>query len=495
MSTTSTTRENKPVKSRPPLSKWITIILIIAVTAFAIYLLVLAVEGFYTRYLADDYCYAVPAQQIGLFKGLADVYMRWSGRFSAIFFVFLGTLPGTWASTLVPLILILGLAGALYLLFKNIFRFWDVSHLRLKSLLMAVAATTIFSLLAPNRYQVLDWMNGSITYTGPMILLILLAAWFLHTLRVKTARMNWLGGIGIFLFAGIAAGFSETTAAESVAGVALFILVSLVFAEKTDKWRVVRWQIVAFAGVFTGFLIDALAPGNATRVGMMHGNRPSLTTLVLTSFKFGADYIVNAIRGFVIPVVVLLLLAAAIGFFGENAQAKKSGKGSWVKMLLPFLLILALGYLMIVAVCAPAEFFQGAFPENRAMSAGTMILVLMITLIGLFSGRIASRMAFKSSKVQTAFTVVSLAVVLISGVYAIRASFLHIPSLNATIEYSRVWDARDQLIRQQIAEGQKDIVTKEVTSQHGLSEFNQDPNFWVNICVAKYYQINSIRSQ
>lgn len=475
--------------------KWIRIILILACIAFAVYLVELAFEGFYTRYLADDFCYGVPATQMGVFRGLADVYMRWSGRFAAIFFIFLGSIPGTWASTIVPAILIIGLTGSLYLLFKNIFQFWRSSHVRIKSILMAISALTIYSLITPNRYQVLDWMNGSITYTGPMILMILLFAWFLHTVRVKSSHMNWLSGIGIFLFSAITAGFSETTSAELVAAIALCILVSLLVISRADKWRVIQWQLVALAGGITGFVIDAVAPGNATRVGLINVGAPSLATLLFTSFKFSADYFINTIKGFIVPAVVLFVLVFMVVFIGEPQQDKDPGKKTWFKKLLPFLLILVVAYILTAAICAPAVYFQGAFPENRAMSAGAMVFILTIALLAAFAGRLASRIVFKSLNIRTFLTIGSMAVILLAGVYAIRAVVLHVPAVKATIQYSQIWDARNNLIRQQIKLGQKDVVVTTITSQHGLSELSPDPNFWVNICAAKYYLLNSIRAQ
>lgn len=142
---------------------------LLTIFSFILYFLVLSYEGFFTRYIADDFCYAHPVLQQGLVHGSLYLYNSWSGRYSAILLTQLGSIPGYWFSSIVPCFLILGLIIVLLIFYKQILQTIGKSNSKRSAILITIATLFLFLLTTPNRYQILDWMNGPSTYTVPLI--------------------------------------------------------------------------------------------------------------------------------------------------------------------------------------------------------------------------------------------------------------------------------------------------------------------------------------
>jgi hypothetical protein len=249
-------------RKKTGLPRWTTVIFSLTSLSFAFYLAVLSYEGFFTRYLADDFCYANPALHFGLFSGTAQIFNGWSGCFSAIFFTELGSILGPEVPTFLPLIWILLLLFSLYFFFAYLFQILEQKNNRIQAALLSVITIFFLFLMAPNRYQVLDWPIGSISYTAPLIAMILLLAWSFRSITNDPLKITWFKVLGIFLIAFLGAGFSETNTALLITSLLIGILICGLSIKGSKKWRVIRWQLIAFLGAFSGFLLMLFAPGN-----------------------------------------------------------------------------------------------------------------------------------------------------------------------------------------------------------------------------------------
>ena len=208
---------------RNPLETFSNSVFFIASISFATYLAGLAYEGFFTRFIADDFCYVNPAIRNGLFNGFLEIYTGWSGRFSAIFLTQLGSISGRFFPSILPILLITGLSTSLFYFYQQFFLVFGLTKIKRFAILPAFATLFFFLLLTPNRYQILDWVNGSVTYTGPLIVMVALITWLIHTWRLPAIKKPWLTGLGIFFLALIGAGFSETNTALLISSLAVLM--------------------------------------------------------------------------------------------------------------------------------------------------------------------------------------------------------------------------------------------------------------------------------
>ena len=184
---------------------------IILLVGFSVGTLILVLTGFYSRYLADDYCYSGNATNLGLFNGFWTLYTTWSGRYSAIFFLQIFGFWGRFFPAILPALILVGLSFSLNWLATGLMRLRGSVVSGLLSWNLALGTVFFLYWLAPNRYQVLFWMRGSVSYSFPILFLITAIAWILHfSSRKVSSSKKWdLVLIGILLL--ISSGFSEQT--------------------------------------------------------------------------------------------------------------------------------------------------------------------------------------------------------------------------------------------------------------------------------------------
>jgi hypothetical protein len=472
--------------------RWATLIFSLTSLSFAFYLAVLSYEGFFTRYLADDFCYANPALHLGVFSGTVQFFSHWSGDFSAIFFTELGSILGPEVPTFLPIIWILLLLFSLYFLFAYLFQILEQKNNRIQAALLSFITVFFLFLMAPNRYQVLDWPVGSISYTAPLIAQVLLFAWFFRSITNDPSKINWFNALGIFLIAFIGAGFSETNTALLLSSLFIGIVICSFAIKGGKKWRVVRWQLIAFVGAFLGFLLMLFAPGNQVRQNLMPVP-PSILEFLITSLQFGLYFLVNALRTMPVPIVLLFIISLLIGISTSHKRDPLLKPRKVFSTLLPILLMPVAAYVLWVSVVSPSVYFQSAYPENRALIGAMLILVLLIGLLGFEIGRLLFILLSRfPGRWQNAFTTGGLVLILLASAYPIRAAILLFPKVQKTVSFGLAWDKRDALIHQELAQHMTEVTVLAINSQYGIQELTEDPKNWVNKCIAEFYGLKSI---
>ncbi len=475
-----------------PRSGWLEGIFVLVAFSFTFYLAALSYEGFFARYLGDDFCYANTALHQGVIQGFNYIFISWSGRFSTILITQFGTLLGSSLPAILPVTFIFFLAASLFWFFNHGLQIRAHAMSRIKAAYLALIAAFFFFFINPVRYQVLDWMNGSITYTLPLIFLTLLITWFLRTVRYDDVPQNFMTFFGIFLVALIGAGFSETNTALQVTVIILAILFSIIHVRKGKKWKVVRWQLIGLAGSLIGMLIMILAPGNKVRQALLP-TPPGLSTIFTLSFQYSWDFLVNVIRTMPLPTVVLFLTSLVLGSLiiwnqNENSEISIPKPKIWSLILLPVIV-----FILIASICAPSIYAESAYPESRALSAGLFVFVVGVVFLGFQIGNLLSllksRLGLKAGRIVE---LVSLLFLLVLSAYPVRATINLFPEIQSAQKFTSRWDQRDAAIHQAVSEKILVLDLPAINSQHGIQEVTEDPNNWVNKCVANYYGLNSI---
>jgi hypothetical protein len=479
-------------ESTARIAQWVRAILVISAFAFSTFLAALAYEGFFTRYLADDFCYANSALHQGVLQGFSTIYLTWSGRFSTILLTQLGATLGSSLPAVLPVLYIIFLVVSLFWIFHHGLQIRNQALSRIKAVFLVLIVIFFFFLMTPSRYQILDWMNGSITYTLPLIFLTLLTTWFLRTIRYDDMPQNFMTFFGIFLLALVGAGFSETTTALQITMLVLAILLSLFRVRKKKKWKAIRWQLIGLAGSLIGMLIMILAPGNKVRQALLP-IPPSVSTVLFLSFKYSLDFLVDLLRTKPLPTLVLFLTSFLIGFLTSHYQREESDNRPALTTVWRFILIPPVVFLPVASICAPSVYAESAYPESRALSAGVFVFVIGVALLGIqFSNLISHLTVCIHSTKEKIMLLISLAILLVICIYPVRATIKLIPEIQTTQKFAVAWDQRGKEIRQSVAKNILTINAQAINSQHGIQEVDTDPNGWVNQCVAEYYGLKSI---
>lgn len=304
-------------------------------------LVFIALLGALAPMSADDFCHAADAATYGPLGSVSHVYAAWSGRYShlaatGVLYTFAGGRAPAVNAFLTVLVLPLALVYAL------------------PQYRRALAGVVILAvmLLHPNVLSVLYWMPGAITYTWPLLGLLLLVGLF----RRKAHPVVML------VVAFITAGFHESTAL-------LLVVVALAYA----LWRRDLRSLAVLVGAGIGLMVVAAAPGNAVRSAQLPPPMPLIEAGV-TALRGALVLVIE--RVFAAPVAVALLLA--LGWLA--APSKRLPQRGW---LLAGLVTLGIG--TIALALFPAYYALWGVP-SRATTPAVALLAVMLLASGYVAG-------------------------------------------------------------------------------------------------------------
>lgn len=517
--------------------------------AFATGLFAYMLAGTSSRYMKDDYCYAVTLDRRGFLDGQAYSYFNavdFSGnRFSLTLGMGLSELAGRWTVPVLPAVMIALWLLGLYALARQLSSLAGNAFGRLESVL-AVAALALFSItLAPNWIQVIYWRPGMFPYFAPVVFGCWLALAVLH---FRPGRWTLPYLLLVFLLALLVGGFSEVGDAVEVTALFLALGISLASGDKR-KW--LPAVLAALTGALLALALLALSPVTALRFNNLYGNHPSLLSALLDSARnVIAFYLAIAYRS-------TLLYASAFLFFCLLALLAETGAPRPARAARSILARAALGlafaFVLTWAAVLPSFYIESGAPGERVLVIPAFIAVLLAGWLGTLLGEwLASRLEPSGEKpwglVALAFAVafggglwlaalperfeipdypalrtfvqanglygalivlasLCLAVAMVWRLrvrpllFALLALYLCQPLLVSAHVYAQLpalreraflWDERDAQIRALRSQGETDITVRALDSLAGISELSAKPGNWVNTCAAKYYRVRSI---
>lgn len=456
---------------------WLQGITGLAALSFFIYI------GSFSRYWADDFCYiGIVENTNSIFDAVRLVYATWSNRYTNVLFVGLLNLFGPDGIRFFPGIMIALMAIVLFVMIQNLARFLKYPIKPLLAANLAILLTFFTILQTPNRFQSVYWMMGLVTYFAPVVflaLMVAIAAW-----AAQRESTDKLGLILLALLAFLAGGLSETTLAFQITFFTLALAAALFLRKNTALPYLGLTLVVSLLALLVVFL----APGNSVRLENIPESEFALSKIPLI-FIFALDFIQDSLRSFMVPAGLSVLSAFGLGlilFKGQKLPAR-----FW----LAFVLLPAIAYTLIASLVAPSIYVYGdyGYPEPRALFPAQFSLTAALMAFGLMLGRVAvsffnRQMFFSKSFGMIAFTTLFL---LISA-YPLWFLNREIPALPEIERYAQTWDERDSFLREQRQQGSLDIVLDGIQPPGNLIDLRQSPSFWVNVCVADFYNLNSI---
>lgn len=459
----------------------------VAALSFFIYL------GFFSRYWADDFCYIVNFENArNIFDAIQVVYVSWSNRYTNILFVGIIDFFGNDSIRFLPgamiLLLALSISTAVYQAGKVIG--WPIRSLIAFNIGIFLAFFAI--LQSPNRFQSVYWMMGLATYFAPIVfwgLMLTLLLWAIHAQTNRYKSILALAALAILAF--LAGGMSETTLAFQVTFFALFLTAVLFFVRTTQKRIALIFSTVALAVSLIALLVVFLAPGNSVRLENIPESEFSFSKIALV-FIFAFDFIKSSLGSFIIPTVVSLLSTLGLALFLFRERKSQFPKSH---LWLTLFAVPAVTYILIASLVAPSVYVYGNFgyPEPRALFPAQFVLSASLMLFGFLLGSFLGQGLRLKAFWQTSFGIITLTIVLfVVAAYPVWFLQKEIPTLPRVQRYAQQWDERDSYLTEQQQQGNLDIVLQGIQPPGGLVDLRPDQNFWVNLCVADFYDLNSI---
>jgi phosphoglycerol transferase MdoB-like AlkP superfamily enzyme len=210
-----------------------------------------AYVGFFTRYVADDYCTAAAVRTAGLLVTQRHFYLAWSGRFSFTLTISLVELLGTGVVPYLPTAaLVCWLAATTWAVHELL-----NTSLGRRPLLFSflLAELIVYATVADNVngvFEALYWQTGMLTYVAPLVILTALAGFYARSLRhakLNAPRAALLLPL-TFAVAFYAGGFSETSALMQIGAFAAAVAATLALSDATRGRRLLPSLISGLTG-------------------------------------------------------------------------------------------------------------------------------------------------------------------------------------------------------------------------------------------------------
>jgi hypothetical protein len=397
--------------------------------------------GTLTRYQGDDYCWAADVRDLGYFGFQARMYETMFGRWASTglgsALVHLG--PSA-AGIIAPAMLSLWLAA-----------FTCCAHLFTRRLVSALIASQLIILtivaLTGSRVdglQAVYWQTAAVTYIAP---LVVAAAGVALYARFRSLLLACVLAV-------VAAGFNEAFMTFELAGLAAVLLLVPGRRAQTSA---------ALLGALLSAAIVVLAPGNDTRIAGLHRASPS--GLMQLAPLTAVDFATALPRS---PLALFTFLAGAV-------------IGGSSRKLLPVPHTLVIVFLLAVAAVTPS-----VYAMERVLPR-TTVIPFAILVSGLFI--LGRKIGARSLPRPSDASLLTLGAV----VFAVLAVRQFAPLHSDFREFAVDWATQEGVLAAAAGSG-GEVVVSPVRSPVNVWQVDANPVSYVNLCVARYYGLGSVRT-
>ena len=458
--------------------------------AFLLPLLAHAYIGLSSHYIADDYCYAVAARQ-GILAAQITWYSTWQGSVSSNFLAMFSSLlpPETIRFLPATALTIWGL-----LLTWTVWQLKPVSTRawRLSTSVLLATMTLALSLDGRPRMtpQTLYWLNGSLRYLAPQLVLVAYAGFVIFAQnRIDQRRQLSAACVVSTTLALIAGLFSEAHMAAQVTGTFLATLACAVFVSRPVRQKLLPLLSAGLAGSLIAFLVMALSPGMRVRQALLPAPPDLLTLGLRTSsytLEFVREIVLRAPENLLLAAIVPALIARLTHGIARNATVRGNTRNDG---LVPWLVAIPAGVLLLLAACfSTAAWALASFPPMRTLLIPQFLLFSAITtwsfLLGLWTLRDWPPRTNTRMKLSG---VVTLSLIL---AWPLNDSWNTLDLRFEAEANAQTWDAFDRQLRQAKTQQLDSLQLPAPDNLAGLDLVGQEANFWVNSCVSDYYGVS-----
>lgn len=457
----------------------------------------IAWQSTFTRLYADDYCIGAAANRLNLVDFIEDWYTAWTGRFSYLIFAWLLAKGGARLAAVLPSLTLMIWLVTLAWSSLPVLKRYGNSKLVLPAISFSALILLVLLKSTPNLFQSFFWRDGLINYTFPLIGLSLTSGLIMRAWQERKAAL-WCSFI-ITLLSFINGGFSEVFSTMQVALYGLLILVVLWIAKPPAKKVLLKVLTAALIGATLALIVVLLAPGNTVRQSLL-AEHPDLIRMVTFSVRNAVHITVKFFfqtLGWALLAVVASVWAGLTIFAPRDEQPStelqmslpQSLRKRWQWLLIPFMT-----FMVIIAACAPVVYMLNAYPDERTILLPQFILIigLMVSIISLI--HIVdpyARLHFQRGKtgIRLGLSAIFLVGMVIATTFELIQSVQKRPEFQ---QYTRSWEAREDELLSRVEENAIQVTIPGLSSRFGLSDLRAEPDFWVNRCMADFYQVETI---
>lgn len=450
--------------------------------------------GRFSRYLADDFCTAYLARDKGILGATHHWYVTWSGRFSYMFTLAFLQRLGEWQTSVVPAALII-LSLIAFTLLANEVQFFAVASRNLVlSVLFALVIVFGWVSTSPDLEQTLFWEGGSIIYTFPLPLLGLF--WWFQLRNInKEQKPAWWHYIFLVVFSFALCGFNEPFAVFHLSILGMFLVASTVFGYKRFFSHRPIWLISIVSGL-AGVYVSYSAPGSALRSRHFPEKSP-WQVIIQRTLDDTNRYLIDLER--LLP-YLLVVLSVSIGIAAYlNSRTSMSYRtivptASATLVTLVFTFVAA--YVLIIFTILPAFFMFSSSPSPRTLNAVAFIIVLEVVIVGLVFGiwlgwLLAKLPGTPRMAVSTALAIALLAITVQTS---LSYGFTYFNQRDEFQASATAIDRQRELVQAQVDGGATTVIMEPAGMTYGLSGINTNPDFWVNVCAANWFQVEKVHA-
>jgi hypothetical protein len=439
-------------------------------------------NAWFVRHRADDFCFSGTLREFGFSGGLRHFYLTLSNRFSAFMLWSFSDMFGEKAIRFFSMASIIFTSISIYIVIKAILDKLGVAYKNWFAFFIAQVLTFFFLYLSPSIDQSVYWRAAMVHYFLPFSALILLVY-----LVLKNNTNTNVKFISIALFSLInflLAGLSESYAALQGATFSILLVFYLLHPQRNNKSSIAFYAIAAIFATAAALLVMIVSPGNTLKMTLLD-QAQDVGSVITISLNSTLSFIFFTMRGKWLPFSILFLLGCALAVF---TILQRQMPLNWKWLLLFILLVPMVVIFLITSIAAPTAYGMMAYPEKRVLMLALMILVLGVFSEGVLLGHFLTSMGFIN---QPLHVLAGIAVLLLS-MYPLLA----IPDISAMIRFyqarAELWDQQQQEILAQIGQGQQDLVVMALDAHAEMAEMREDSSFWVNLCTAQYYNVDTI---
>jgi len=448
--------------------------------------------GWFARYRADDYCESAHVTRYtNIFEAVIGSYNQWLNSYSVLFFVKLTDLGGLWGLRLWTGFMILAWVVALIWLFAEIEKTLGIDLGVAVKIWVSGLAIFLSLYQTPVLFQILYWRPVSIPYTLPLAFFLGIAAFVLWYARqpYQKSRMIWVSVFGVLLvfFAG---GLGETDGAFQVGLLVVAVFTVWLTRSRHQRRDVLMLFAILLTGALAAMLTMTFSPGTTNRLDNIMTNPPiyNPVSLSIKVIIYTAQFLFEFFKVAPLPNLIAFGVPLAIMYFRFSDEKNNKMQISTAQILTAAIGLLLFMFIVIGFSFAPSAFVR-TFPAPRARFPGYFLVVLVLIVEGGLIGVWLSRFQFPGF---TRSLAVGALVVLI--IYPLQIPSKISAPFTAYRNFAVAWDARDAQIRQAVAAGTQDLVVVQLNAVGDVGEYKgyKGPGYWINVCAAEYYGLNTL---
>jgi len=461
---------------------------LLLLTGAAVSLLPRIALTFYAYPSADDFCIVNETRDDGFWYMQLHSYLTWTGRYSAVFlesitsqFDLIDGYP--WVALLT---LLMTLAAIHALVASVIGR--DMSRLRVAPISLTVAAVFIGGL--PSTVEAFYWIPAAASYQWGIITYLFWLS--LLMLRVRRGdgreRPVWQAALIVTLTL-MLPGFNEVSAPIVFATTGGFM-----FAERWRGRGHDRFLFVLLGIIVLLTAVCFVAPGNGNRSGGYPAldSRHNLGYALVETARQTVRFVVNYGS---YPALWLGALAA-----WWRAFSLRGAEFSWVRRPVYVASVLLSLVSVLYLTLFPLYWEYGEMNytgEGRTYNVTFMVLcAIVLTVAGSLVSALVGPSVSSGVKVRPGWIDVGVPVLLTALLTASPSTRQVYQALTVAPAYLHEERARTRELRRAPREGVV-FVDRLTVRPPGLfwGDVEPDQSHWINICVAKYYGLQFVRSR